>query len=72
MCFVWSVLAYLHPVKHGEHLNRVSNYSPYINELNLDGITFPISKDGVKKFNKHNPHIPVNVYKLKLSPDKKT
>lgn len=42
-CFVWSILASIH---HGEfkmNLNRVSNYQKHESELNMSGITFPVS-----------------------------
>ena len=34
-CFVWSILAKLHPCENNP--NRVSNYVPYFNELNIKG-----------------------------------
>ena len=33
-CFVWSILACLHPCDN-DHPNRVSNYKPYFNEINI-------------------------------------
>ena len=30
-CFLWSILAYLHPCEN-DHPNRVSNYNQYFNE----------------------------------------
>ena len=68
-CFVWSILAYLHPTH--DHPNRVNNYKPYINELNLTGINFPISYEGVEQYNKQNPQIQVNVFELKLEANNK-
>ena len=34
-CFVWSVLAHLHPAR--DHVDRIQNYTSYASELNLDG-----------------------------------
>ena len=38
-CFLWSILAFLHPCENN-HPNRVSNYKQYFNELNIDGFDF--------------------------------
>ena len=38
-CFLWSILAYLHPCSNN-HPNRVSNYEHYFNELNINGFDF--------------------------------
>ena len=38
-CFLWSILAYLHPCI-ARHPNRVSNYRKYFNELNIEGFDF--------------------------------
>ena len=38
-CFLWSILAYLHPLNNN-HPNRVSNYKQYFNELNFQGLDF--------------------------------
>ena len=38
-CFIWSILASLHSCKN-DHLNRVSNYKQYFNELNINGFDF--------------------------------
>ena len=45
-CFMWAVLAVLHPVS--IHLEHVNHYEPYHQELNLEGIEFPISHEGIK------------------------
>ena len=39
MCFLWSVLAHLHPIT--ENTNQVYQYKPFQQELNVEGITFP-------------------------------
>ena len=38
-CFIWSILASLHPC-YNNHPNRVSNYKQYFNELNINGFDF--------------------------------
>ena len=38
-CFLWSILASLHPCNNN-HLNRVSNYKQFFNELNIQGFNF--------------------------------
>ena len=40
-CFIWSILASLHPCEN-DHRNRVSNNSQYFNELNIDAFDFTI------------------------------
>ena len=38
-CFIWSVLASLHPCEN-DHPNRVSNYRQYFNELDFEDFEF--------------------------------
>ena len=60
-CFLWSILAYLHP-SNNNHPNRDSNYRHYFNELNIQ--VFDFSKrfkcSDVHKFNELNKLI-VNI-----------
>ena len=58
-CFKWSVLAALHPAEH--HTERITHYQPYKDELNFDGINFPLTIDQIPKFEKRNPGISVTV-----------
>jgi len=58
-CFVWSVLAALHPADHNP--NRLSNYVDYENSLDISGLAFPLAVKDVPKFEKQNPSISVNV-----------
>jgi hypothetical protein len=60
MCFAWAVLSALCPCQ--ENTERVSKYRPYLNMINLTGLTFPLSVNEVAKFEKINPNISVNVY----------
>ena len=38
-CFIWSILASLHPCEN-DHPNRVSNSKQYFNEVNINGFDF--------------------------------
>ena len=60
-CFMWSILAHLHPVKHVQHPTRVSKYEPFQNELKFDGIAFPVNLQDITKFEAQN-EISVNVF----------
>ena len=56
-CFVWSVLAALHPS--AINTNRLYNYRPHENTVNTSGITFPMPTKDIPKFEKRNPSISV-------------
>lgn len=58
-CFMWAVLSGLHPVK--DNNDRVTKYVPYANELNFEGIEFPVKKNQYKKIEKQND-FSFNVY----------
>ena len=58
-CFLWSVLAALHPVQ--QHANRVAKYTQFEEELTLTNITFPMKVKDINKFEKLNPTISINV-----------
>ena len=69
-CFLWSILAYLHPCENS-HSDRVSNYKPYFNELNIEGFDF---SNGFKcsdmyKFEKLN-NLTINIYELGFDQNK--
>ena len=61
-CFKWSILAALHPVS--KNPQRVSKYQDFKDELNFEGIYFPVTIDQVSKFEKQNPGISVTVIGL--------
>ncbi len=65
-CFMWCVLRALHPVPH--HPERISNLRQYENELNFNGIEFPvsISDTTIKKFERQNPNILIALYTWKV------
>jgi len=62
-CFLWSVLACLHPPS-GNNPNRVSHYIPYEHTLNVDGLSFPLQTKDIPKFESKNPTISINVLSL--------
>ena len=41
-CFLWCILAALHPLDYEDHPNRVNKYITYVNELNKEGIEYPV------------------------------
>ncbi|GFW72947.1 uncharacterized protein TNCV_830701 [Trichonephila clavipes] len=49
--FMWSILAALYP--NTSNPKKTSSYTPYLNKLNFDGISFPIplNERGEKQFN---------------------
>ncbi|XP_051159269.1 uncharacterized protein LOC127280359 [Leptopilina boulardi] len=59
-CFKWAILSALHDVSHPE---RVSSYTDIENELNFDGIEFPVALKSIPKFEMLN-NISINVYGL--------
>ena len=60
-CFLWSILAHLHVVPPNQHGYRVEKYMSYGNELNMEGITYPVAVKDVPKFEKQND-ISVNFF----------
>ena len=63
-CFLWSILAYLHPCNKN-HPNRVSNYRQYFIELNIQGFDFSkgFRCSDIYKFNELN-NLSVNIFEL--------
>lgn len=60
--FLWSILAARHPVGKRDHPNRVAHYQRHENELNMEGIEYPVKINQVKKFERQNPTISINVF----------
>ena len=60
-CFMWSILAALHPAT--DHPNRVSKYELFVNTLEFGDIHQPIQIKDVPKFEKLN-NLRINVYML--------
>ena len=67
-CFLWSILAYLHPCDN--HPNRVSNYRQYFNELNIQNFDFTngFKCSDVHKFNELN-NLSINIFELNFYQD---
>ena len=63
-CFLWSILASLHPCNNNQP-NRVSNYRQYFDELNIQGFDFSkgFRCSDVHKFNELN-NLSVNIFEL--------
>ena len=60
-CFMWSILAALHPVEHTRNPERIQHYQRYQDELNFGGIEFPVTIDKIGRFERQN-NISVNVF----------
>ena len=69
-CFLWSILASLHPCDNDQR-NRVSNYLQYFNEFNTEGFDFTngFRCSDVQKFEKPN-NLSVNKFELSCHQDK--
>lgn len=63
-CFLWSILAFLHREEVVKDAYRVSKYKRYEKELNMDGISYPVTLKQIDLFEKNNSDISVNVYML--------
>src|SRR6218665_2988556 len=59
LCFQYSVLAFKHVYK--EHAYRVSKYREFLKDLNVDGLTFPLTIAQIPAFEAQNPDYSVNV-----------
>ncbi len=60
-CFELSILAHLHPVDRENNANRMSHYTPYLDELNMTGIKRPVALEQIPKFESQNLAIGINV-----------
>ena len=68
-CFLWSILAWLHPCNNN-HPNKVSNYQQFFDELNINGFDFTngFRCSDVHKFNELN-NLSVNIFELNFYQD---
>ena len=68
-CFVWSILAFLHPVD--KDPQRVSKYEPYRNELDISNIDFTNGMRiiDIPKFENLNNQISINVFEYSKEED---
>ena len=55
-CFKYSILAALYYDEIKFHPERPSNYTKWINDLNFDGIDFPVDLKDIDKFENQNPY----------------
>ena len=60
-CFMWAILSALHPAK--DNAKRVSNYTPFENELNFNKIDFPVPPQQISTFEKQND-VSINLFML--------
>ena len=69
-CFIWSILAKLHPCENS-HPDRVSNYMPFFNELNIEGFDFTngFRCSDMYRFEKLN-NLSINIYELNFDQNK--
>ncbi|XP_043470382.1 uncharacterized protein LOC122503769 [Leptopilina heterotoma] len=63
-CFKWAVLSALHP--NVSDPKRVSSFKEFKDELNFEGIEFPVTLKNIPKFEKLND-VSINVYGLSKS-----
>ena len=59
-CFMWSILASLHPAQENPEL--LHHYLPFQNTLDMTDISFPTPLTQIGKFEKHNQNISVSVF----------
>lgn len=59
-CFIWAVLSCLYPAE--KNPQRLEHYIPYVKQLNLNGLHFPLPVNQIQKFEQLNPGISINVY----------
>ena len=59
LCFIWAILSAIYAPKHNAH--RLSHYIAHKQNLNLDGLQFPMSTKLIPCFETNNPEISVNV-----------
>lgn len=72
-CFKWAILSALHHDEvYRRNRNKVNDARSYYfwrNELNFDGINFPVQLNQIDKFMQQNDHIAVNVYYFDVEKD---
>jgi hypothetical protein len=56
---MWSILAAIHPA--AQHVDRQPHYMQFENELDFNGVEFPVTIDKIVKFESQN-NISVNVF----------
>ena len=63
-CFLWSILASLHPLQYRNHPDRVSKYQEYGHDLKMSRIEYPEEIHDISKF-EHQNNIIIIVYGYK-------
>lgn len=62
-CFKWSILAAMHNNEvHARKVNDAASYRYWANEMNFEGIDFPVRLNQIHKFMDQNEGIAINVY----------
>ena len=60
-CFLWSILASLHPIQCRIHQDRVTKYQEYESELNMSEVKYTVDIKDISTF-QHQNNISLNVY----------
>ena len=63
-CFAYAVLSAIYPANRNNNPNDVRHYKKHLEELNMDGINYPVKIEDIKKFEKQNPAYGINVFIL--------
>ena len=53
-CFLYSILAHLHKLEKNDHPQRPQKYKYYEDEINMEGIKYPVSLHDLPTFEKQN------------------
>lgn len=67
-CFAYSIISHFYPAK--SHNENDKHYQKYLNEINLNNISFPMQLEDISKFEKQNLKISVNVLGLDVKNNK--
>ena len=59
-CFLYCLVASMHPATAKPEL--AENYYPHVNEVNMSGITYPVTLQQINKVENQNPSISINVF----------
>ena len=70
-CFLWSILANIHPINDKNHPYRVSKYIRYRDELNINNIDFTngMKIDDIPRFERLNNQLAINVFEYTTDED---
>ena len=62
-CFLWSIIAALHPADDQKSAHRVYQYHAHESDFNLKGIKFPMAINQISKFENQN-NVSVSIYEF--------